>query len=162
MGFSGQEYWRGLPCPPCRDWTLIPYVSCIWGGFFATNATWEAPCVLRQSQRWTVSVHGYIILKVHTSVTSLGNATTMGDITEMDTLWWWLNQSWFPTSPVWAEISDSDWEGWVITPYLFDTKDSITFSPWFLKYPMFCFILFVVSLQTFGLISEYQDFLLNF
>ena len=83
-------------------------------------------------------------------------------ITELDTLWWWLNQAWFPTSPVWAEISDSDWEGWVTMPYLFDTKDGITFSPWFLKYPMFCFILFVVSLQTFGLISEYQDFLLNF
>ena len=35
MGFSRQEYWNGLPCPPPgesswpRDWTHISYVSCI-------------------------------------------------------------------------------------------------------------------------------------
>ena len=35
MGFSRQEYWRGLPCPPpggsfwLRDQTHISYVSCI-------------------------------------------------------------------------------------------------------------------------------------
>ena len=40
MGFSRQEYWNGLPCPPPggssqpRDW--IP-VSCIAGGFFTAK-----------------------------------------------------------------------------------------------------------------------------
>ena len=34
MGFSRQEYWSGLPCPPSgasqpRDHTLISYISCI-------------------------------------------------------------------------------------------------------------------------------------
>ena len=34
LGFSRQEYWSGLPCPPSkgssqpRDWTCISYVSC--------------------------------------------------------------------------------------------------------------------------------------
>ena len=39
MGFSRQEYWSGLPCPPpggspwLRDWTCVSsYLSCIgWG-----------------------------------------------------------------------------------------------------------------------------------
>ena len=48
LGFSRQEYWRGLPCPPPRD---LPYpgikpVSLISlalaGGFFTTRATCEA------------------------------------------------------------------------------------------------------------------------
>ena len=35
MGFSRQEYWSGLPCPPPgnppqpRDWVCISYVACI-------------------------------------------------------------------------------------------------------------------------------------
>ena len=47
MGFSRQEYWSGLPCPPPgdlpepRDRTHIFYVSCIF--FFTTSATWEGP-----------------------------------------------------------------------------------------------------------------------
>ena len=48
MGFSRQEYWSGLPCPPPGD---LPYpgiepVSLISptsaGRFFTTTATWEA------------------------------------------------------------------------------------------------------------------------
>ena len=34
MGFSRQEHWSGLPCPPPGD--------LLAGGFFTTNATWEA------------------------------------------------------------------------------------------------------------------------
>ena len=47
MGFSRQEYWSGLPCPPpedCpwpRDRTCVSYVSGIVG-FFTTGATREA------------------------------------------------------------------------------------------------------------------------
>ena len=47
MGFSRQEYWSGLPCPPPGD---IPnpgikpasYLSCIAGGIITTWAAWEA------------------------------------------------------------------------------------------------------------------------
>ena len=45
-GFSRQDYWSGLPCPPPgessrpRDQTCVSCISCI--GFFTTNATWEA------------------------------------------------------------------------------------------------------------------------
>ena len=47
MGFSGQEYWSGLPSPPLgelswsRDRTGISYVSCIEGRFFTGWAIWE-------------------------------------------------------------------------------------------------------------------------
>ena len=48
MGFSRQEYWSGLPCPPPGDLhnlrieppslTFPAFAS----GFFTTSATWEA------------------------------------------------------------------------------------------------------------------------
>ena len=48
MGFSRQEYWGGLPCPPLRDLPnpgMEP--TCLMSpaladGRFATSATWEA------------------------------------------------------------------------------------------------------------------------
>ena len=47
MGFSRQEYWCGLPCPPPGDLPdpgikpaslMSPALT---GGFFTTGATWE-------------------------------------------------------------------------------------------------------------------------
>ena len=55
MGFSRQEYWSGLPCPPPGDLPdpgieLASLASpVLTGGFFTTSTTWEAPpygCVL--------------------------------------------------------------------------------------------------------------------
>ena len=48
VGFSRQEDWRGMQCPPPGD---LPdpgvkptsYNSCIGGGFFTTSVTWGAP-----------------------------------------------------------------------------------------------------------------------
>ena len=48
IGFSRQEYWSELPCPPSGDlpnpgiepvFLMSPVLA---GGFFATTATWEA------------------------------------------------------------------------------------------------------------------------
>ena len=49
MGFSRQEYWSGLPCPPPADrpgpgiepMSLMSLV--LADGFFTTSTTWEAP-----------------------------------------------------------------------------------------------------------------------
>ena len=47
MGFSRQEYWSGLPCPPPGDlpdpWIkpLSLTLTALAGGFYTTNATWE-------------------------------------------------------------------------------------------------------------------------
>ena len=49
MGFSRQEYWRGLPCLPPGDivnpgikpWSLMS--PALAGRFFTTSATWEPP-----------------------------------------------------------------------------------------------------------------------
>ena len=55
MGFSRQEYWSVLLCPPSRD---LPYPGiklaflmspALTGGFFTTSATWE----LTNAERWT-------------------------------------------------------------------------------------------------------------
>ena len=48
MGFSWQDYWSGLPCPPPEDLpnpgikptSLVS--PALAGSFFTTNATWEA------------------------------------------------------------------------------------------------------------------------
>ena len=48
MGFSRQEYWSGLPCPPPGDLSdsgikatsLAP--PALAGGFFTTSVTWES------------------------------------------------------------------------------------------------------------------------
>ena len=48
MGFSRQDYWNGLPCPPPGDLpnpgieptSLVS--PALAGGFFTTSATWEA------------------------------------------------------------------------------------------------------------------------
>ena len=51
MGFSRQEYWSGLPCPPPGDLpdTGTEPVSltspALAGKFFTTSATWEAPLI---------------------------------------------------------------------------------------------------------------------
>ena len=43
MGFSGQEYWSGLPCPPLGDFphpridTVSPAAPCIEGGLFTAE-----------------------------------------------------------------------------------------------------------------------------
>ena len=49
MGFSRQEYWNRLPCPPPED-LLDPGIepisflsAAVASGFFTTSATWEAP-----------------------------------------------------------------------------------------------------------------------
>ena len=49
MGFSRQEYWSGLPCPPPGDLPnpgleVMSLTSPALGGrFFTTSATWKAP-----------------------------------------------------------------------------------------------------------------------
>ena len=58
MGFSKQEYWGGLPCPPpgdLRDPGIEPTAvtsPALTGWFFTISATWESGltlCVLEDS-----------------------------------------------------------------------------------------------------------------
>ena len=45
MGFSKQEYWSGLPCPPPGDLPdpgIEPTSPALTGRFFIASATWEA------------------------------------------------------------------------------------------------------------------------
>ena len=53
MGFSRQEYWSGLPCPPPGDLPepgikpRSPMFPALAGGFFTTSTTWEAQSQVR-------------------------------------------------------------------------------------------------------------------
>ena len=55
MGFSRQEYWNGLPCPPPGDLpdpgieVESPMSPTLAGRFFTTSATWEAHLQLSNS-----------------------------------------------------------------------------------------------------------------
>ena len=57
MGFSRQEYWSGLPCPPPGDLPdpgieLVSLMSpALAHGFFITSATWEAPPVANKHRK---------------------------------------------------------------------------------------------------------------
>ena len=52
MGFSRQEYWSGLPCPPSGDLPNVgiepaPLMSpALPGGLFTTSGTWDVQCDL--------------------------------------------------------------------------------------------------------------------
>jgi len=72
VGFSRQEYWSGLPCPPPGDLPNpgikpVPLVSpALAGGFFTTSATWEAPVIIYRISIFIL--HGFF------GVTELANA----------------------------------------------------------------------------------------
>ena len=42
-GFSRQEYWSGLPCPPPGIEPTSFTSPALAGGFFTTSTTWEPP-----------------------------------------------------------------------------------------------------------------------
>ena len=65
MGFSRQEHWSGLPCPPPEVLpdpgieTASPLSPTLAGSFFTTSSTWEIPGLeFMGSQRighnWTI------------------------------------------------------------------------------------------------------------
>ena len=59
LGFSRQECWSGLPCPPSGElpdpgiWSHVSWSPALERGFFNTSATWEA---------WS---HGYHLLSLN-------------------------------------------------------------------------------------------------
>ena len=57
IGFSRQEYWSGLPCPPLGDLLepLSPGSPALAGGFFTTLATWEAAVATPVAYFWRTS-----------------------------------------------------------------------------------------------------------
>ena len=67
MGFSRQEYWSGLPCPPPGDLPdpgikPVPLASpALAGGFFTTSATWEAPVIIYRISIFIL--HGFFGVK---------------------------------------------------------------------------------------------------
>ena len=56
VGFSNQECWSGLPCPPPGDLPdpgikpMSLMSPALAGGFFTTNITWEAEEVLDEQK----------------------------------------------------------------------------------------------------------------
>ena len=63
LGFSRQEYWKGLPCPPLGDlpdpWIEpgSPVSPARAGGFSTTVATWEAPVIIITITKTEVNVY---------------------------------------------------------------------------------------------------------
>ena len=73
MGFSRQEYWSGLPCPPPGGLSNLGIEPtslsspALAGGFFTTSATWGAPkCAC--TQLFWVPYSFFLILLMETFV----------------------------------------------------------------------------------------------
>ena len=71
MGFSGQEYWSGLPCPPPGDLPNLgmepaSHVSCIGRQLFlATSANWKVSIYISISLLWAQLCVPIYIWKFH-------------------------------------------------------------------------------------------------
>ena len=69
LGFSRQEYWSGLPCPPPGDLpnpgtepvTLMS--PALAGRFFTTSTTWEALCILINKCYFIILWHSFFFSK---------------------------------------------------------------------------------------------------
>ena len=66
-GFSRQEYWSGLPCPPPGDlpnpgikpeFHMSPALA---GGFFTTIATWEVPDLQYPLKTWNLKTSIFLL-----------------------------------------------------------------------------------------------------
>ena len=60
VGFSRQEYWSGLPCPPPRNLPnprIEPVSPPLADGLFTTSAAWEAP-----PQRYLLGLKGAVLV----------------------------------------------------------------------------------------------------
>ena len=67
MGFSRQEYWNGLPCPPPGD-LLNPGIEpasftspALAGRFFTTNTNWEVSFCIYLYKHTHVYTHTYVM-----------------------------------------------------------------------------------------------------
>ena len=69
MGFSRQEYWSRMPCPPPGDLPdpgIKPaslMSSALVGRFFTTSATWKAPVAFHRM--FQLSVYMYLMSKTY-------------------------------------------------------------------------------------------------
>ena len=69
VGFSRQEYWTGLLCPPPGDLSnprtepLSLMSSTLLGVFFASTATWEAQYLGIAPKSYALLISFYVILK---------------------------------------------------------------------------------------------------
>ena len=66
IGFSRQEYWNGLPCPPLGNLpdpgiepTSLIY-SVLAGRFFTTSATWEVPSSIYEANIYQLDFVHYL------------------------------------------------------------------------------------------------------
>ena len=80
MGFSRQEYWIELPCPPPGDLSDPGIESAsltspaLAGGFFTTSAAWKAPSlIIRQIQIKTTMQYHFTLTRMAITKHSTNN-----------------------------------------------------------------------------------------
>ena len=93
MGFSRQEHWSGLPCPPPGDLPdpgmepaslMSPALA---GRFFTTSATWEAP---------KIRIQGSKKKKIRKHLMSFPPSSQGGSYNQMPNLTVGLKECWVP------------------------------------------------------------------
>ena len=98
MGFSRQEYWRGLPCPhPGDSWpSNQTQVSCIAGRFFTIWTTREALCSLAidKNLNQTLKFQSYKCIFLVTRKTGLMKDPSflLKRNFKLTIFWWWFGK----------------------------------------------------------------------
>ena len=69
IGFSRQEYWRGLPCPPPRDHPNPRLISCLlhWKADFLPLSPWEAQITEQFYLKMRQGGGDILTMKAHTA-----------------------------------------------------------------------------------------------
>ena len=141
MGFSRQEYWSGLPCPPPGDLPDpgIEPVSlmspALASGFFITSATWEAHLLYTRHCIWClISKYLHNISQksgsyLHFQNKQRGYLPKVTDEKQQTSVWFWI---WSPSSFQYSTIFSSYLHKSLQVYQVLDTDSPSTFIP-FLK-----------------------------
>ena len=130
MGFSRQEYWNGLPCPPPGDlpdpgiepMSLIS--PALAGRFFTTSTTWEAYHRIQQFHSWAYiwknkQTNRKILSWKYTHTTfiaalfTIRKTTQVMEITQCPSPDEWIKKMW--DIYIYLTSSLSIYEQWIIT-----------------------------------------------
>ena len=126
MGFSRQEYWSGLPCPPPGDLPhprfelTSAFISCSAGGFFTHWATWEALFTTEPSSNSKLSHCCWVIeytcknILHHKELKKTNNKKTNPDVNNCRP-WLLFYQSWAFNMALWPRISSEQDHGLIFS-----------------------------------------------
>ena len=125
MGFSRQEYWSGLPCPPPGDLPnpgiepMSLMSPALASGFFTTSATWEAhshiycSIIYNRQEVDTTWVHQWTY---HGTTREFSTPFPLSSPPPLQLLFFLSPLGWWCFPGLWLRLSDFSHLPWAIWP----------------------------------------------